>query len=49
MNIGKCLEKKYINDFYPLHDPYILKNIEILPYLNTIRGMTKNKKKEEKN
>ena len=47
VNISKSLEKKHIVDFYPLHDPYVLKNIEILPYISTIKKLRKEEARKE--
>ena len=33
-------------DYYALHDPFVLQNIEIQPYLNSIKKLRKNKHKE---
>ena len=35
--------KKHIIDYYPLHDPFILKSIEIEPYLSVIKNIDKKK------
>lgn len=47
--MGKCLEKMHIADYYPLHDPFILKNIEVSPYLNIIKQLGKASGEVERN
>lgn len=34
MNMGQGLAVKLINEYFPLHDPYLLKGIPVQPYLN---------------
>jgi hypothetical protein len=46
INISKSLEKQHIADFYPLHDPYVLKNIEISPYIASIKSLKKSETKK---
>jgi hypothetical protein len=41
LNISKSLEKLHIINYYPLHDPYMLKNIEISPYIASIKALRK--------
>jgi hypothetical protein len=41
INLSKSLEKKHIINFYPLHDPYVIKNIEIAPYITNIKKLKK--------
>ena len=31
------MTEKYIIDFYPIHDPFLLKNIKISPYLRVMK------------
>ena len=37
INISKAMTEKYIIDFYPIHDPFLLKNIKISPYLRVMK------------
>lgn len=48
-NVGKCIERLHVKDFYPLHDPFILKNILITPYLQTIKKLGNKEAKTERN
>ena len=46
INLSSSLDKSHIIDFYPLHDPFTLKNIEVAPYLTVIKKLKKNTKRE---
>ena len=39
INIGKSITDKLIIDYFPIHDPFILKNIYLRPYLNVITNL----------
>lgn len=41
LNLSSSLDKKHLLDYYPLHDPYTLKSIEIAPYLSVIKKLRK--------
>lgn len=46
INLSSSLDKKHIIDYYPLHDPYTLKNIEVQPYLSVIKKLKKQPKRQ---
>lgn len=39
INISKGLEQMHIIEYYPLHDPFVLKNIEISPYIANVKKL----------
>lgn len=41
INLSSSLDKKHIIDYYPLHDPFTLKSIEVAPYLSVIKNLKK--------
>ena len=41
INLSSSLDKKHIIDYYPLHDPFTLKSIEVSPYLSAIKNLKK--------
>lgn len=43
VNISKAKLQTLVTDYYPIHDPYILKNIRIQPYLNVLENMVAEK------
>ena len=36
INISEAKQEGIIKEYYPIHDPYILKNIRLQPYLNVL-------------
>lgn len=44
MNISRSIKERYILDYYPLHDPFLLKGIKLSPYLNVIKSLVLEKK-----
>ena len=41
INITKAIDEQYIMDFFPIHDPFILKNIKLYPYIKVIKNLIK--------
>ena len=39
VSISKAKLQTLVADYFPIHDPYILKNIRIQPYLNVLENM----------
>lgn len=39
VNVSKAMTQKLLIEYFPIHDPFILKNILLRPYLNVITNL----------